>query len=86
MKSVVAKVLTLLLSEYVEGIDSKKLDFSFFSKKAQLRDTVFRKNVFINQQIPFEVTKGVIGYLDLQLEELNKSLPMKIQFHDIYLL
>ena len=86
MKSVVAKVLTLLLSEYIEGIDSKKLDFSFFSKKAQLKDTVIRKNVFINQQIPFEVTKGVIGYLDLQLEELSKSLPMTIKFHDIYLL
>ncbi|EAY01474.1 hypothetical protein TVAG_344910 [Trichomonas vaginalis G3] len=86
MNRIVANVISYFLGEYIEDIDKSKISVSLWNKNAVLQDTLIKKNALMRHQVPFEITSGVIGMLDLQIEKLVKSLPMNMNLTDIYIL
>lgn len=86
MNRIVANVISYFLGEYVEDIDRNKINVSLWNKNAVLQDIQIKKNALIRHQIPFEVTRGIVGMLDLQIEKLVKSLPMNMVLSDIFIL
>jgi vacuolar protein sorting-associated protein 13A/C len=87
LSGTVVKILNQVLGSFVEDINQDQFDLSVFSGKVALRDISVRSSVFDNLPIPFKLTYGKVGKIDVDIPIMSLfSSPLKIKVEDVFIL
>ena len=83
MEAIVKAVISHYASDFIDVPD---VSVSLFRKKIDFNEVHLKKDVFIKQQIPFEVTQSIVGRINGSIKELSKSPPIEVDASDVFAL
>ena len=87
MNRIISRVLTSLLSEYIEPIHGYQLGVAIWQGNVQLQNVSIKSTAFFNHNIPIKVTSGVIKSVSLHFPWTSiKSESCQIDIDGLYIL
>ncbi|EFC37423.1 predicted protein [Naegleria gruberi] len=85
-ESVVAKVLTATLGDYIENLDKQSLSVGVWNGKFKLTDLIVKRSALDLLDLPFSVVNGTVGLIeaDIPWKSISTS-SIKVRLSDIML-
>jgi vacuolar protein sorting-associated protein 13A/C len=81
----ISKVLNKVLGEFIENIDPRQLDISLFKGDVELKDMRLKADIFEALPVPFALTYGTIGRIQLSIPPMWAllSAPLLIEVSEV---
>jgi len=86
VEPIASSLLSYFLEQYIDKIDKNKVKFAFKTGSLNLTDISIKSSALISHQIPFEVRKGIIGKIEVQIPHIINFDDTKFNLSDVFII